>query len=51
MKLLAKHVDALGGKEKLSQVKSLYTENTMDVMGNTAPQKEYLIEGKGLKAN
>jgi hypothetical protein len=48
--VISKHVDALGGKEKLSQVKSLYTENTMDVMGNTAPQKEYLIEGKGFKS-
>jgi hypothetical protein len=48
--VISKHVDAIGGKEKLSQVKSLYTENSMDVMGNTAPQKEYLIEGKGFKS-
>ena len=48
--VISKHVDALGGKEKLSQVKSLYTENSMDVMGNSAPQKEYLIEGKGYKS-
>jgi hypothetical protein len=48
--VISKHVDAIGGKEKLSQVKSLYTENSMDVMGNAAPQKEYLIEGKGFKS-
>ena len=48
--VISKHVDALGGKEKLSQVKSVYTENSMDVMGNSAPQKEYLIEGKGYKS-
>jgi len=48
--VISKHVDALGGKEKLSQVKSLYTENSMDVLGNSAPQKEYLIEGKGYKS-
>jgi len=48
--VISKHVDALGGKEKLSQVKSIYTENTVDVMGNSAPQKEYLIEGKGFKS-
>jgi hypothetical protein len=47
--VISKHVDALGGKEKLSQVKSLYTENSVDVMGNAAPQKEYLLEGKGYK--
>ena len=35
--IIARHIDAIGGKEKLGQVKSLYIENTMDVMGNQAP--------------
>jgi len=48
--VISKHVEAIGGKEKLSQVKSLYTENSVDVMGNAAPQKEYLLEGKGYKS-
>ena len=48
--IISKHVEAIGGKEKLSQVKSLYTENSVDVMGNSAPQKEYLLEGKGFKS-
>ena len=48
--IISKHVEAIGGKEKLSQVKSLYTENSVDVMGNAAPQKEYLLEGKGYKS-
>lgn len=47
--IIAKHIDAIGGKEKLSQVKSLYSENSVDVMGNSAPQKEYLLEGKAYK--
>lgn len=47
--IIGKHIEALGGKEKLSQVKSLYTENSMEVMGNQAPEKEYLLEGKGFK--
>ena len=47
--IISKYVDALGGKEKLSQVKSLYTENSMEVMGSPAPQKEYLVEGKAFK--
>ena len=48
--IISKHVEAIGGKEKLSQVKSLYTENSVDVMGNAAPQKEYLLNGKGYKS-
>jgi len=48
--IISKHVDAIGGKEKLSQVKSLYTENSMEVMGNAVAQKEYLLEGKGFKS-
>jgi len=48
--VIGKYLDAIGGKEKLSQVKSVYFENSMEVMGNAAPQKEYLIEGKGYKS-
>jgi len=48
--VISKHVEAIGGKEKLSQVKSVYTENSMEVMGNSVPQKEYLVEGKGYRS-
>ena len=48
--VINKHIDAMGGKEKLSQVKSLYLENSIEVMGSTAPQKEYLVEGKAYKS-
>lgn len=48
--VISKHVNAIGGKEKLSQVKSIYSESSMEVMGNNAPQKEYLLEGKGFKS-
>lgn len=47
--VIAKHIDAIGGKDKLNQVKSIYTESSVEVMGNAAPQKEYLLEGKGYK--
>ena len=47
--VIAKHIDAIGGKDKLGQVKSVYIESSVDVMGNAAPQKEYLLEGKGYK--
>ena len=48
--VINKHIDAIGGKDKLSQVKSVYTENSVDVMGNSVAQKEYLLEGKGFKS-
>jgi hypothetical protein len=48
--IISKHIEALGGKDKLSQVKSVYLESSMEVMGNAAPQKEYLLEGKGYKS-
>ncbi|MBK5272274.1 MAG: hypothetical protein JJE22_14795 [Bacteroidia bacterium] len=47
--IINKHIEAIGGKEKLNEVKSLYIENSMEVMGNEAPQTEYLLEGKGYK--
>lgn len=47
--IISKHVSAIGGKDKLGQVKSLYAESSMEVMGSSVPQKEYLLEGKGFK--
>jgi hypothetical protein len=47
--VINKHIEAIGGKDKISQLKSVYTENSMEVMGSSAPQKEYLVEGKAYK--
>ena len=47
--IINKHTEALGGKEKLSQLKSLYTESSIEAMGNVSSAKEYLVEGKGFK--
>lgn len=47
--IIAKHIAALGGKEKLAQVTSVYTENTMEVMGNEAALKTTLLVGKGYR--
>jgi hypothetical protein len=47
--IINKHTEAIGGKEKLSRVKSIYIENSMEVMGNESLATEYLLEGKGYK--
>lgn len=48
--VINKYVDAIGGKEKLSQLKSVYYENSMEVMGNQSTSVEYLLQGKGYKS-
>lgn len=48
--IIAKHIEAIGGKEKLGQVKSIYSEISMEVMGSQSPVTEYTLEGKGFKS-
>ncbi len=43
--IVNKYVDAIGGKEKLQQVKTVYMENTTQVMGNEGPSTSNLIVG------
>lgn len=47
--IIAKHVDAIGGKDKLSQINSVYIESTTSVMGTDAATKTYIINGKGYR--
>jgi hypothetical protein len=47
--VINKHIDAIGGKEKLSQIKSLYSEASVQVMGNDAPSTLTILNGKGYK--
>lgn len=47
--VVAKHIEAIGGKDKISQIKSVYMENTMEVMGNEAPSTTTILNGKGFK--
>jgi len=48
--IINKHLDAIGGKDKLAQVKSLYIENSVEAMGNSSPSVESLLQGKGYKS-
>lgn len=48
--IISKHLTAIGGKEKINQIKSIYMEGSMEIMGNEAPMTTYLLNGKGFKS-
>ena len=41
---------AMGGKDKLTSIKTLYTEGELNIMNNAAPHKTYLVNGKGFRS-
>lgn len=47
--IIAKHIDAIGGKDLLSKITSIYVESSTAVMGNDAPTKTTVVIGKGYK--
>ena len=47
--IIAKHIDAIGGKDKISQVTSMYIESNTNVMNMDAPTKTYIVNGKGYR--
>ena len=47
--IINKHTEALGGKDKISQLKSVYIETSVDAMGNTSTAIENLLQGKGFR--
>jgi hypothetical protein len=47
--IIAKHIEAIGGKDKLSQIKSIHTESTVAVMGSEGANTSNLLVGKGFK--
>jgi hypothetical protein len=48
--IIAKYLQTMGGKEQIKKVNSLYTEGTMDVMGNSGVLKITTLNGKGFKS-
>jgi outer membrane lipoprotein-sorting protein len=48
--IIAKHVDAIGGQDKLSQINTIYIESSTSVMGTDAPTKTYIVNGKGYRS-
>lgn len=47
--IIAKHLDAIGGKEKLKGINTVKMESTMEVMGNEAPSTTIIVNGKGFR--
>lgn len=47
--IITKHIDAIGGKEKLSQITSIYTEKKTEVMSNESTSTTTILNGKGYK--
>lgn len=48
--IINKWVNAMGGREKLASIKTVYTENEISVMNNPASGKTYTVSGKGYKS-
>jgi hypothetical protein len=47
--IIGKYIQAIGGKDLLSKITSLYIEGTMDVMGMQGTIKITTLNGKGIK--
>lgn len=48
--IINKHVEAIGGKDKLNNMKSLYIESDMEVMGNQATSTITTLFGTGSRS-
>jgi hypothetical protein len=48
--IIAKHVDAMGGKDKIASVKSVITQCSLQVMGADNPSTWTLLSGVGFKS-
>lgn len=47
--IIAKHIEATGGKEKLKAINSVRMESTLEIMGNEAPTTTTILNGKGYR--
>ena len=47
--IIAKYMDAIGGKEKLSTITSVKSSYTMQIMGTEAPSVTTVLVGKGFR--
>jgi hypothetical protein len=47
--IIGKYVQAVGGKDLLTKITSVYTESTMDIMGMQGTVKSTTMNGKGMR--
>ena len=47
--IIAKHIEAVGGKEKIASLKSMKIDNKMEIMGGESPSSTTILVGKGFK--
>lgn len=47
--IINKYIQTVGGKDLLTKITSVYTESTIDVMGNQGNVKSTTLNGKGMK--
>jgi hypothetical protein len=47
--IVNKHLEALGGRDAISKVKSMTTEASMQVMGQDAPSTTVVVDGVGMR--
>jgi hypothetical protein len=48
--IISKSINAVGGKDVISKLNSIYIESTMSVMGNDAPNNITILNGKGYRS-
>src|SRR3954470_21222988 len=48
--IINKHINAMGGKDKLSKLKSIHMDMSMQMMGNDLPASVTIVEGKGYRS-
>jgi hypothetical protein len=47
--IVSKHINAIGGRDKINNIKTVQIESVMNIMGNDAPMTTTIMNGKAFK--